>query len=395
MPLYQYQAVSERGKKFSATIDADNLQDAKIKLVKRQVAVLRIDPLTEKQMGKDRLSKAETLYLTREMQRLLQAGLPLFETLSALEEKYRHQKPHRILLNLTDLVKSGLSFSAALARHPYTFDLLYTSMVANAEKTGRLSQALHELSELLTRQIYVKKQLVSALLYPALLTGFCLVVLSSLLFYVIPSLKELFEGRELHPFTKIVFAVSALACNAKGALALIFTGLIAAIGATYFVPAWKAKVASFSYQIPVFKTLLAKVAFVRFCRASATLLEGGLPLVQAFAQARQVMRHPNLERVILQAEEKISQGEAIHVPFQNHPLIPPLIPRMIAIAEEGGKLPFMMQQIAQIYEEELEKTLTHFATVAQPVLLIVLGTIIGFVLLSVLLPMTDVSSFAG
>ena len=106
------------------------------------------------------------------------------------------------------------------------------------------------------------------------------------------------------------------------------------------------------------------------------------------------MRHPILEKVIASAEEKISQGESIHVPFQNHPLIPPLIPRMIGIAEEGGKLPFMMQQIAQIYEEELEKTLTHFASLAQPVLLLVLGTIIGFVLLSVLLPLTDVSSFA-
>ncbi|EKE08225.1 MAG: hypothetical protein ACD_17C00278G0001, partial [uncultured bacterium] len=135
-------------------------------------------------------------------------------------------------------------------------------------------------------------------------------------------------------------------------------------------------------------------AFVRFARATATLLEGGLPIIETFDQARRVMNHPQLESVISKAAEQIAQGEAIHAPFENHPLIPPLIPRMLSIAEEGGKLPFMMKQIAQIYEEELEKTLTHFTTVAQPVLLLVLGVIIGFVLLSVLLPMTDVSSFA-
>jgi general secretion pathway protein F/type IV pilus assembly protein PilC len=107
------------------------------------------------------------------------------------------------------------------------------------------------------------------------------------------------------------------------------------------------------------------------------------------------MRHAGLEAVVATAQEKIAQGESIHSTFQNHPLIPPLIPRMLAIAEEGGKLPFMMKQIAQIYEEELDKTLTQFAAVAQPALLLILGAVIGFVLLSVLLPMTDVSSFAS
>lgn len=393
MPLFQYQALSDRGRKFTATIDADSVQDAKMKLVKRQVAVLKIDRLHEKQI-RDRLPKSDLLHLTREIARLLQAGLPLFEALSALEEKYRRQKAHRLLLNLCDRVKSGSSFSEGLASHPQTFDLFYVSMVANAEKTGRLTQALHELAELLSRQQKIRKQMVSTLLYPGLLLGFCLVVLSSLLFYVIPSLQELFDGRSLHPFTQIVFSTSALACRSKGILAFFLLGLIFAGGATFYSERWKKKLWGFSLRWPGLKTILAKAAFVRFCRACATLLEGGLPLMQAFEQARGVMGHPPLEDVIVQAEEKISQGVSIHVPFENHPLIPSLIPRMIAIAEEGGKLPLMMQQIAQIYEEELEKTLSHFTTIAQPVLLLVLGAIIGFVLLSVLLPLTDVSSFA-
>jgi general secretion pathway protein F/type IV pilus assembly protein PilC len=107
------------------------------------------------------------------------------------------------------------------------------------------------------------------------------------------------------------------------------------------------------------------------------------------------MRHPPLENVIANAQEKIAAGKPIHQAFLESPLIPPLIPRLIAIAEEGGKLSSMMQQIAQIYEDELEKMLARFATLAQPILLLALGAIIGFVLLSVLLPMTDVSSFAA
>ncbi len=394
MALFRYTAVSERGKKIRGTIDADHIQEAKLKLIRRQIAAIRLEPLSEKQM-RSPLSKTDVLNLTREIARLLQAGLPLFEALSALEEKYEGQKPHKILLDLCDQVRSGKSFSQGLASHPECFDLLYVAMISNAEKTGRLSVALTELAQLLSRQLQVRKQLISALLYPALLSGFCLVVIASLLFFVIPSLKELFDGRDLHPFTRIVFGASYLACNAKAVILAIAAGLAGLVAAAFLSPRWKKKALSLSYRLPFLKNLFVKIAFVRFCRASATLLEGGLTLIQAFGQARRVMRHPILEQAIASAEEKISQGNSIHEPFRNHPLIPPLIPRMLGIAEEGGKLPFMMQQIAEIYEEDLERTLSHFATVAQPVLLLVLGGVIGFVLLSVLLPLTDVSTFAA
>ena len=392
MPLYHFEAVSEKGKKIFGSIDADNLQDAKMKLVRRQIAVIKVDLLSEKQL-KTVLSKKELLSLSSEISRLLQAGLPLFEALSALEEKYKGQKTHRLLLDLCDKVRSGQSFSSALGRHQESFDLLFVSLVANAEKTGNLAVALEEISFLLARQIKIRKQITSALLYPALLSVFCLVILSSLLFFVIPSLKELFDGRDLHPFTRIVFACSSFACNAKGILLGILAGCVGA--GIYIFSSAQGKKRAFTWvsKWPFIKGLLAKIAFVRFCRATATLLEGGLPAMAAFAQARSVMRHPVLEAVIAKAEAKISEGEPLHVPFQNHPLIPPLVPRMIAIAQQGGKLPFMMQQIAQIYEDELETYLSHFASMAQPILLLVLGGLVGFVLLSVLLPLTDVSSF--
>lgn len=393
MPLFRYEALSEKGKKITGMIDAEHLQEAKIKLVRRQIAALRIQPLSQKQMQVV-LSRSELLNLTREMARLLQAGLPLFETLSALEEKYQQQKQHPLFLDLCDQVRSGHPFSKALAAHPKTFDLLYVSMIANAEKSGRLSESLLEIAELLSRQIYVRKQLLSALLYPALLSGFCLVVLASLLFFVIPSLSELFEGRNLHPFTRIVFAVSHFVCQIKGLLLLVFAALASAVTAAFLLPSWKEKGQALLLQAPLLKNLFAKVAFVRFSRAASTLIDGGVPLIQAFAQARKVMRHPPLEKAIAQAEVRISQGESLQKTFAHHPLIPPLIPRMLGIAEEGGKVPFMMRQIAQIYEEELDRNLTQFATLAQPVLLLILGMVIGFVLLSVLLPLTDVSSLA-
>ncbi len=319
----------------------------------------------------------------------------MYEGLSALEEKYRGQKPHKILLDLCGLVKTGHPLSRSLSRHSHSFDILYVSMVANAEKTGRLAHCLTELAGLLERQISVRKQIVSALLYPSLLLVFCLVVLSSLLFFVVPSLEELFDGRKLHPFTQIVFAASQFARNSKLFLLVLMTSFVSlGIGAGVSKK-WKARILEFSMRVPIAKNLFAKIASVRFFRAAATLLEGGLPLITALSQARTVMGHPVLEQVIAQAEERIAQGEPLSAPFSGHPLIPPLIPRMLGIAEQSGKLSFTMKQIAEIYEDELETTLTRFASLAQPVLLLFLGGVVGFILLSVLLPLTDVSAFVN
>jgi len=392
MPLYRYRALSEEGKSLSATLNADSLLDAKQKLLQRKILAFKIDLVSEKDLNRG-LAKKDVLALTRELARLLQAGLPLFEAISALEEKYRGHKSHRILLDVGEWVKTGHSFSSGLSRHFRSFDILYISMVANAEKTGRLALCLDELSALMERQLHVKKQVMTALLYPAILSVFCLVVLSSLLFFVIPSLQELFEGRDLHFFTRIVFATSRLACESKSVLlilSILFTGLVIAAS---LIRSWKEKLIRIVLRMPIAKTLFAKVAFVRFSRAAATLLEGGLPLIAAFSQARTVMRHADLEQIIFRAEIKIAQGESLSASFSNHLLIPPLIPRMLGIAEQSGKLSFTMQQIAQIYEDELETTLSRFATVAQPVLLLFLGALVGFVLLSVLLPLTDVGSF--
>jgi general secretion pathway protein F/type IV pilus assembly protein PilC len=301
----------------------------------------------------------------------------------------------RLLLDLCEQVRAGYSFSEALSCHSKTFDLLYVAMISNAEKTGRLQEALEELSALLFKQAQVLKQLINALLYPALLFSFCLFVLGALLFYVVPSLQELFEGRDLHPFTNIVFSVSTFVRSAKFYLLGSFTMASAFLVAVWMKPIWKRRAMQYILRIPLLNTLFSKVALIRFFRAASTLLDGGVPIVASFAEARSTMGHPILEGIIRNAEESISQGAPIYAQFSGHALIPPLVPRMLGIAEKGGNLDGMMRQIAEIYEEELERSLSYFSTVAQPVLLLFLGMIVGFVLLAVLLPLTDVSSFAS
>lgn len=394
MPLFKYEAFDALGKQIKGMVDAENPNDAKQKLHRQSIYIVSVKT-AQFQKEKSLLKKSEVLNFTRELYRLLKAGLPLYESLSAMEEKYRGSPAQRLLLDLCENVRAGHLFSSILARHKKTFDLLYVAMIANAEKTGRLEQALEELTALLSKQAQVKKQLVSALLYPSLLFSFCLFVLGMLLFYVVPSLQELFEGRELHPFTKVVFSISAFARNSKITILTIPSLLLLGGVGIWRKPFWKQFVIKQFIKLPWLNQLFAKISLIRFFRAASTLLKGGVPIVASFQEARKALSHPLLEEILQNAEDAIAQGMPIHAQFTGHKMIPPLVPRMLGIAEKGGNLDGMMRQIAEIYEEDLEKSLALFSTLIQPALLLFLGSLVGLVLLSVLLPLTDVSSFAN
>jgi general secretion pathway protein F/type IV pilus assembly protein PilC len=392
MTLYRYAALNEKGHEIRGTVDADSVQDAKQKLIRRQVLVTKVLEVEEKKR-KGSLSKRELLSFTRELSRLIQAGLPLYDSLSALEEKYRGHQLQEILLDLCDQIKAGRPFSEALSKYSHTFDLLYCAMIVNAERGGNLPRALNEIARLIERQLELQKQLLSAFLYPAMLFAFCLVVLSTLLFFVVPTLFDLFEGRSLHPFTRFVFGASKLAIEFKWVLGggfLLFAGLIA----WAFSKQGRKRAQKVLNRLPLLWPILSKVALARFFRASATLLEGGLPALAAMTQAKETLRHQGLLQSIEGALQRLQEGAFLQDALQDCPFIPPLVPRMLGIAQTGGNLPSMMQEIAAIYEEELEKALSRMTALLQPILLLVLGAMVGFVLLSVLLPLTDVTSFS-
>lgn len=151
----------------------------------------------------------------------------------------------------------------------------------------------------------------------------------------------------------------------------------------------------FLLRIPLFKTLILQSVLIRFCRCSSVLLTGGVSLIDALTLARSVMRHVALEEVIERAEKKIVEGKKLSAELKDSLLIPPLVSRMLAIAEETGKMAPMLQNVAEIYDEELERSLLQITTLLQPLLLVILGGIVGLVLLSILIPLTDVNSIIG
>jgi type II secretory pathway component PulF len=401
MGLFHYRYIDPKGKKRSGLIDAEGLSDAKEKLRTQKIFILSLEQTEKKKKkwffsrgkAKDQLPADHLITFTTQLSQLLIAGMPLYESLLSLEEQYRHEPFHPIMLTLCEQIKRGSALSVAMGHFPESFNNLYCSMIAAGESVGALDATLEKLSSLLSKQRKIKKQLTTALIYPILLFAFSFVVCLLLLTFVIPSLETLFEDRPVNRFTQLVMGLSHFLTGGWLIYLPILGGMCGSILYLFYSQRGKKWMQRQTLRLPLLKTLITQTAMARFARTMGTLLQGGVPILPALEISRKVMRNPLLEEIVEQAAGKIVEGSLLSQELKKSTLIPTLVPRLLAIGEEGGSAPIMFHKIADLYEEEVEKTLSRVTALAQPVVLVIMGGIVGLIMLAVLLPLTDVNAF--
>lgn len=267
-------------------------------------------------------------------------------------------------------------------------------MVTAGESVGALDVVLDRLSALLTKQQKVKKEIITALIYPAVLATFSVIVISLLLGFVVPSIQGIFSERKLNTFTKIVLTASTIF---RSYWWLYIPLIVLTVGwLVYFFrrPEGKLWLEKNLLKVPYLRKLIIQTAVARFCRTMGTLLQGGLPLVESLQISREVMHNIVLEEDIRKAETKVLEGKSLSSELKRSKWFPTLVSRMLAVGEDSGSSVNMLNKLAEMYEDELEKSLQRSTQLAQPVILIIMGTVIGIILLAILLPLTDMSSLA-
>lgn len=388
MALFAYQAFTKDGKKVKATIEAFSTQEAKEKIreqnlmlfdLKENVSSSAITPL----------SKDNLIILTSQLTQLMCAKIPLYESLLALEEQARGEASHAIILAIGERIKIGSSLSKALQEFPQSFSPLFRALIAAGEAVGNLELPLTRLTSLLTYQQRMAKQLMTALTYPLFLAVLMIVAISVLIGFVIPSLESLFEGRELPWFTAFVFS-SSKTLRQYGPFIAIGT-LTSSLFLFFYVRQKKTKsnLQRLALKIPFLKRYVIYSALSRFAKTLATLIDGGLPLTQALDFAKEALHNARLEEILQHVSIKVIEGKTISSELSRYKEVPSLFSRMVKIGEESGKLSPMLMQMATMYEEETERTLNRLVSLAQPILLVLMGGVIGSVILSILLPLSD------
>jgi general secretion pathway protein F len=393
MPLYQYQALDKYGKKRAGLIEAQSERDGKDKLRDQSLMVTRISVKTGG-TKRENLRGESLMTFTMQLSQLLNAGIPLYQSLVALEEQYRNEPFHRILLSLCEQIRTGTPLSQAMAGYPLSFNKLYCSMIAAGESAGALNIVLERLTHLLSKQMKLKRQITTALIYPCILASFSVLIIIMLLGFVVPSIEGIFEGRKLNTFTKLVIDTSHFFRNYWWAYIPMTAAFFGFMIYQARAPKWRIWRERNFLKIPLVRTLMIQAAVARFCRTMGTMLQGGLPIIDSLHISRDVMRNVVLEDEVKRAESKIIEGSSLSHELMNSKWFPIMVSRMLAVGEESGTTTLMLNKIADMYEDELEKTLDQLMALAQPIILVFMGTIIGTVLMAILLPLTDVSSLS-
>jgi general secretion pathway protein F len=393
MALFSYTALENNGRHKSGVINASSVREARDLLRTQGLMVTNVG-VTTTSTKQCKLKNDALIAFTTQLAQMIKAGIPLYESLLCLEEQYRDEKVHPIFLNLCDTIKSGSSLSEAMSMYPESFDQLYCALVAAGESSGALDETLEKLASLLSRRLKMKKQITTAMVYPAVLGGFSLCVIISLMTFVVPSIESVFGDTPANGLTSTILSISHFLTDYWF---LYIPGTIGSITLSFWklrTPSGKKWLDKVFLKLPLVNDFIKKNSIARFTRTLASLLKGGVSLIEAMKIARKVITNAILEKVITDAEAKVIEGSTLSIELKKSQFFPNLISQMIATGENSGNMAGMLNSIADMYESEVEKTLTRLTTLVQPVILVVMGFIVGLIMLAVLLPLTDISTLS-
>ncbi|EPP34484.1 type II secretion system (T2SS), F family protein [Chlamydia ibidis] len=386
MPRYRYTYLNEKEQKRRGYLEALHIQEAREKLKESGKHFLSI---REVAIPTIRVSNAEKIVFSKQLLLLLKSGLPLYETLSALRDQYQGQPMASLLTSFMNHLRSGGALSEVLASYPRIFDNFYCSGVMAGERVGNLEGALENIIGVLEEREQVTKKMWAALSYPIVLIGFSVLVILFFLMGVIPSLKETFDSIELNGITYAVFGISDFVCS-YGYLLLV--GVCVCFGFAFITrnrSFWKRGIERFIFAFPGLKNFFVKVGFSRFCSVVSAILRGGGTLIEGLELGCHSIPYEFLRNDMETVVHSVIGGNALSHELRKKKWVPQLALGMISLGEESGELADVLGYIANIYNEDTQKTLSWITSWCQPVILVVLGGVIGVIMLAVLIPLTS------
>lgn len=391
MAVFNYQARDMSGKVVSGEVDAPDQQAATTSLIDRNLMVVAIRLNPGKKLAKRRQGKVKSqdlVVFTRQLATMMDAGLPLVQTLTALEEQTDSKQLKPVLGQLTARVEQGQSFSEALAEHPKVFTRLFVSMVQAGESGGLLAEILDRLASYLEATARLKKKVKSAMSYPTIVCGVAICIALFLILKVIPIFADIYKdfGAKLPGPTQMLI-------NLSDFLRHYFIFAIGMIGALIFalVKLKKTKQGAavwdrLKLKLPVFGKLIHKVAMSRFARTFSALLRSGVPILETLRIVGQTAGNTLVEDAVVATSASIERGDNLATALKQHRIFPPMLVRMVAAGEQTGKVDVMLEKISDFYDEEIDATLTGLTALIEPLLIVFLGVVVGSIVICMFLP---------
>ena len=400
MATFAFSGRTRAGQTINGERAADSMDAAVAALRRDQILVTQISPTKEKAAAKakgpkDKAVAAKNLAIfTRQFSVMIDAGLPLVQCLEILGNQEEDKNFAAVILSTRGEVESGATLADAMRKHPKTFDPLFTNMIAAGEAGGILDTILKRLAVYIEKAVKLKGQVKSAMIYPVAVILIAAVVVGVILWKVIPTFANLFAGlgAELPLPTRVVIALSN---NLVRFGPFLMVGLVAAgwgFKSYYGTTGGRKTIDAVTLKLPVLGALMRKIAVARFCRTLSTLLASGVSILEALDITARTSGNAVIEEAILTTRKSIERGETIAAPLKETHVFPSMVVQMIGVGEATGALDTMLSKIAEFYEEEVDVAVAGLLTLLEPLMIALLGGVVGGIVIAMYMPIFDLIS---
>jgi type IV pilus assembly protein PilC len=425
MANFQYSALDAKGEQTNGTVSANNETEAIQQLRAKGLYPTHIQEEGKGKQGKvaapvkskakakankasksavgGRVKPKNLMIFTRQLATLIDSGLPLLRSLTVLEK----QEPHPVLRAtvgaLAENVQGGSTFSESLAQHPKIFNKLYVNMVKAGELGGVLEIVLNRLAEYQEKAQKLKNKIVSAMVYPVIVMFIAVAILVFLMIFIVPKFKEMFASTEseLPTISKIVFGTSEFfLANPLFVPNIVFVIIIIGFG-FFFFNVWgrtkggRKAIDTIKLRLPVLGDIQRKSAVSRFSRTLGTLVTSGVPILQALNITRDTAGNVVLSQAIDKVHESVKEGETIVAPLQASGVFPSMVISMVDVGEETGQLPEMLLKVADVYDDEVDNSVTALTSILEPIMIVFLALVVGSVVFALFLPLIKMIETMG
>lgn len=402
MPTFVYEAMNQAGREVKDEIEAGTSEDALAKIrslgyfptrIKEKGGAKAKAATAKKRRSTGRVNTKSLTQFTRQVSTLQDAGLPILRSLRILEEQQRPGNLKNIIRGLSEDIEGGATLSEACAKHPKCFNRLYVNMVAAGETGGVLDVILQRLAEFLEKAQRLKRKIIGAMVYPIVVITFAVLIVSGIMIKVIPKFKDIFAdfGTKLPKVTELLIGMSdwfvkgkppgaAIIFLSPFAIYLLFKLIRTSQGGRYVTDL-------IGLKIPVLGTLLEKSAVARFTRTLGTLVNAGVPILEAINITRDTSGNEVYARALVKVHDSIREGETFATPLRATKVCDGIVVNMIDVGEETGELDKMLLKVADNYDEEIDVAVASLVSLLEPVMVVVLGGIVGFIVIALFMPL--------
>ena len=396
MASFSYTARDAKGELKSATVDAASREEAISQLKKQRLNVIKIDQATKKKKA-GKVGMRDIVIFTRQFSTMINAGLPLVQALGILAEQSENPNLREVTKQVVFDVESGNTVADALRKHPNAFSDLYVNMVAAGEAGGILDTILMRLAVFMEKNDALVRKVKGAMIYPGVITTVAGGAITVLLIFVIPTFQKMFKeaGIPLPMPTRFVIALSQALQSYWWAVLIVAGAAVMSLKKYYATDQGKLVIDRMMLKAPVLGDVLRKSAVSRFTRTLGTLIASGVSILDGLEITAKTSGNRVIQDAIMESRASIAGGETISAPLKKSQVFPAMVISMINVGEQTGGLDEMLTKIADFYDEEVDAAVSGLLALMEPVMIVVLGVVVGGMVVAMYLPIFDMVNAAG